>query len=89
MSMIPYERASTLIYDKKYGVRTPSTMSGGHGSILSYSKRIAWKDDEGQWFVVTPDSSQTTNRHIKAVRETLKGGGFKPVIVDYDTLEPV
>jgi hypothetical protein len=84
VARIPYERARTLIQGVEDGMRTPTTMSGNTEAIYSYAKKIAWKKD-GQWYVVTRDSSRTTNRHISAVMGVL----VDPVVVDYDTGQPV
>lgn len=86
MSAIPYERARSIIKGEKHGTRSPLTMSGNTDAVYSYEKKIAWRKGD-QWFVVQGKSTQTTNRHIKAVREVLIGMGVKPTIVDYDTGE--
>lgn len=87
MAALPYARARTLITGEG-GVLTPRTLSKRHDGIYSYEKRIAWFENH-EWYVVTRDSTPTTNRHIHAVQTMLEGLLVHTILVDYDTGQPV
>lgn len=50
---------------------SPTTISGGDDAVYSYRLKIAWKTDDGRWQVIEPNSTPTTNRHIRAARIAL------------------
>ena len=89
MARIPYTRVQAIIDNKPALATTPYTLHGTPKSIYSYGKEIAWQSSTGQWHVVDRQSTRTTNRHIQAVRAVLELRGLCPVIVDYDTGQPI
>ena len=75
------DRVKYLITGCTYGPRerntSPATISGGPESIYSYRLRIAWKVEDNAWLVREPDSTPTTNRHIRAAGMALDELGFR------------